>query len=487
MIHFNSSSDEEDEDNDYKTPLKVMEADVHHIDQSMVKKTEIKETVTTQRPRNIVGNVYFDFRDAQYKQFHSNLPIDPSYGIYHEGMDQCLYYATNRTWKSLPMTSFSPHIPFVTYKSGPMLQPDWDDIRSSLMTPPPSVRARKAQPPKSAFRPIKPSKPPILSIDVQPGEEDLWIENAPHENPQVDADYQYARHLQNWEFAQARSQGQQTELAPNRSNVKQETQEAGVAQPRRVFDQRPKPQRPPPKKHVWVESPEVYREPPQRVLPRNPTAQTEMYDQVIRNQNNRSRTRHQQTNFSPPLQTFRQHDPPPRRQKQWTSTPRDQNFSPCQLGFRQSFNQSMHQSLVSILSSQAKVQRETAQALTKIADLQHGKANEAFLADLPQFRGEPEQCLDWVLKVEKIACLTGRHAQELALFKSDGPVYKLLSGLSPRDSWDKWKQALGENFSNLHTKERASCLLKNIEQESGQSMQEFIYLFTKLLNFIESK
>ena len=64
-------------------------------------------------------------------------------------------------------------------------------------------------------------------------------------------------------------------------------------------------------------------------------------------------------------------------------------------------------SLVTLLDTHRRVQQETTQALSKIIELQDTKANDVYVNDLPKFSGEPQQFLDWILKVEKIAQLTG--------------------------------------------------------------------------------
>ena len=111
----------------------------------------------------------------------------------------------------------------------------------------------------------------------------------------------------------------------------------------------------------------------------------------------------------------------------------------------------MNNSLLNILDTQCKVQQETTQALSTIIPLQDTRTNDAFLTDLPTFNGNPEEFLDWILKIEKVAALTGRSERELVTAKADGAVFKCLNKIKPSISWEDCKKILHENFSNLHS------------------------------------
>ena len=47
------------------------------------------------------------------------------------------------------------------------------------------------------------------------------------------------------------------------------------------------------------------------------------------------------------------------------------------------------------------------QALEKLISLQDTSTNDMFLSDLPTYTGDPKLFLDWILKFEKVAQLTG--------------------------------------------------------------------------------
>ena len=86
----------------------------------------------------------------------------------------------------------------------------------------------------------------------------------------------------------------------------------------------------------------------------------------------------------------------------WTSTPRD-GFSHRNVNFNVTNDTTLINSLVTLLDNHHRVQQDTTQALSKIIELQDAKTNDVYVNDLPKFSGEPQQFLDWILKVEKIA------------------------------------------------------------------------------------
>ena len=144
----------------------------------------------------------------------------------------------------------------------------------------------------------------------------------------------------------------------------------------------------------------------------------------------------------------------------------------------------MNNSLLNILDTQCKVQQETTQALSTIIRLQDTRANDAFLTDLPTFCGNPEEFLDWILKVEKVAALTGRSEIELATAKADGAVFKCLNKMKPSTNWEDCKKILRENFSNLQSKTHAQSYLINRAQRSNETLQEYVHLFAELAKTI---
>ena len=119
----------------------------------------------------------------------------------------------------------------------------------------------------------------------------------------------------------------------------------------------------------------------------------------------------------------------------------------------------MNNSLVTLLDNQCRIQQDTTHALSKIIELQDTKSNDVYINDLPKFSGEPQQFLDWILKVEKIARLTRQSYRELAEAKSEGAVFMCLCNISSNASWDDCKLILQENFSNLQTKQHISSYL----------------------------
>ena len=84
--------------------------------------------------------------------------------------------------------------------------------------------------------------------------------------------------------------------------------------------------------------------------------------------------------------------------------------------------------------------------------LQDTRANDMFLSDLPTYTGDPKLFLDWILKIEKVAQLTGRSERDLAAAKAEGAVFKCLCNIPRTVSWESCKKILRENFSNLQTK-----------------------------------
>ncbi len=57
------------------------------------------------------------------------------------------------------------------------------------------------------------------------------------------------------------------------------------------------------------------------------------------------------------------------------------------------------------------------------------QGNDMFLNDLPTFSGDEKKFLNWILKIEKVAKLTGRSERDLATAKSEGVVFKCLSNI----------------------------------------------------------
>ena len=94
-----------------------------------------------QRPKNLLGEVYFDFCNGQYKLL-----------LYHEGQDQCYYFGRNQTWKSAMLADLPNSTAYYMYKSGPLQQPNWPEMSHSLMTPSPA-----ASPPLSPHVSFPPS------------------------------------------------------------------------------------------------------------------------------------------------------------------------------------------------------------------------------------------------------------------------------------------------------------------------------------------
>ena len=86
----------------------------------------------------------------------------------------------------------------------------------------------------------------------------------------------------------------------------------------------------------------------------------------------------------------------------WTSTPRD-GLSHRNVNFNVTNDTTLNNSLVTLLDNHCRVQQDTTQVLSKIIELQDTKANDVYVNDLPKFSGEPQQFLDWILKVNKIA------------------------------------------------------------------------------------
>ena len=105
-----------------------------------------------QRPKNLLGEVYFDFRNGQYKLLHSHESINPLSVIYHESQDQCYYFGRNQTWKSAMLADLPDSTAYYMYKSGPLQQPNWPEMSHSLMTPSPT-----ASPPLSPHVSFPPS------------------------------------------------------------------------------------------------------------------------------------------------------------------------------------------------------------------------------------------------------------------------------------------------------------------------------------------
>ena len=100
------------------------------------------------------------------------------------------------------------------------------------------------------------------------------------------------------------------------------------------------------------------------------------------------------------------------------------------------------------------------------------------------YTGGPKQFLDWILKVEKVAQLTGRPEWDLATARADDAVFKCLSNIPKTMSWEECKRILRENFLNLQTKTHASVHLMAKAQRPDESLQEYIYQFSELVKMV---
>ena len=68
-------------DNDYMIPQRQPQLQGSH---------DSPNYQSQQRPKNLLGEVYFDFHNRQYKLLHSHESINPLSVIYHEGQDRLL-------------------------------------------------------------------------------------------------------------------------------------------------------------------------------------------------------------------------------------------------------------------------------------------------------------------------------------------------------------------------------------------------------------
>ena len=112
-----------------------------------VYQTPLKQEM--QRPA-VIGEVYFDFRDNQYKLIQTKHPIGPDTGLYHSGRDKCFYFATDNQWRMTDRARFPFGTKFVEYKTGELAIPQWDMRGGSILTPPPE------HPLQTAFQPVHP-------------------------------------------------------------------------------------------------------------------------------------------------------------------------------------------------------------------------------------------------------------------------------------------------------------------------------------------
>jgi len=526
------------------------------------------ERITSQRPMNVIGEAYFDFRENQYRLLPTKETIGPDVGLYHSGRDKCYYFSTKNQWKVEDRASFPSSTKFFEYRTGELEVPKWDMRMGSILSPP------LVQPPQVAFQPVHPPpqfqpdipvnvnvvarptpqhttfrppaseiqpdfqapayQPPTYSnptpyIQVQSKPKQLWAniehqpspaypapfdhrvqpievnqQHVPTQQPQpfqphtrqdqIETDRQLALHLQ--EVERARTEKQQCQCCGGVGHIQSECP---------TYLRQVQVQHPPPSQPIQAQvQTQANNQVVDRQTQRNPAFQTEQEElppppPELNYPERQSRPRSRfppQTKPKPRNNYWSENNPRfgqnredrnqrsfrnSNRANPWTSTPYHQSSAS---GFPET---SFNNSLLNLLESQQKIQQDTTQTLAKMMEITVTKANDSFIQDLGIFTGDPREFLDWILKVEKIAKLTGRHPRELAIAKSEGAVYKCLTNIPQHHSWEECKRVLRENFSDLQTKQHAGMKLMNRAQRQDETLQEFIYQFAELVRLVSGE
>lgn len=459
-----------------------------------------------ERPDVFLGEIDFDPRTKNYKFRHSSEMIGPEVAIYVEPEDKCYYYSTEGKFKSVLRDDLPDHTSYALLRSGPLISPNWGTMCASLMTPQPKMQPPPVSFPPSAFRPVNLPMPtpthPTLQYDTQPYPTNMQTfaplpETMPM-YPQTPPNVNYANFMQqrqqelmDRQFAQ---QLQDLEIQ-NQPQMQGHSAAAPVVAP-------PNPRTaapvvvPSPNQNQPLGDMSMHLPPQQNRNPRRsfemhaPPAQNDAYNRIIDEANRFHGGRHnkstpfrqRQTHFNT-RQQKPQVSPKPvwsvPKHKHFTSTPRYQNNS-----FRGDPNET---SILQVLESQRRCQENTTQALERIVDIHSSRANDMFLADVPMFSGEPAQLNDWLLKVEKVAKLTGRSERTIASAKSDGTVFRVLRDAEPHISWERCKNLLRECFSDCPTKVHAAVKLTRQNQQPDESLRDFIYRYSDMVKVLEKK
>ena len=79
-------------------------------------------------------------------------------------------------------------------------------------------------------------------------------------------------------------------------------------------------------------------------------------------------------------------------------------------------------------------------------DMSKGHENEQFICNIQMFNGKNIDFDEWIAQIEKVSNLTSKPEYVLALAKSSGTPYKMISQTPSNTAWSELKRKLQEVY-----------------------------------------
>ena len=107
--------------------------------------------------------------------------------------------------------------------------------------------------------------------------------------------------------------------------------------------------------------------------------------------------------------------------------------------------------------------------------------NEEFICDIPMFNGKKTiDFHEWIVQIEKVSNLSGKPQYNLALAKSSGIPYKMISQTPSNTAWSKLKNRLQEVYSLVATDVHVATDLLLRKQHTDELLQDYIAFWTEM-------
>ena len=105
--------------------------------------------------------------------------------------------------------------------------------------------------------------------------------------------------------------------------------------------------------------------------------------------------------------------------------------------------------------------------------------NEQFICDIPMFNGKNIDFGEWIAQIDKVSKLTGKPEYVLALAKSSGTPYKMISHTPSNTVWSDLKRRLQEVYDFVVTAVHAATDLLR-KQHVDDSLKDYIAYWTEM-------
>ena len=158
-----------------------------------------------------------------------------------------------------------------------------------------------------------------------------------------------------------------------------------------------------------------------------------------------------------------------------------QRPNPAPIDFNQSIVE-LFQCQIELTPSTQCLHQQTTYALQNIIRSSNSQENQYFIKDILIFKAkDPQSFDDWLEQIEKVAELTNKDLYKLALAKSQGSFDRKISSFLHSMAWNKIKERLCYHFGSVATKQHATSMLINQQQEPSETLQEYVHRFSDLL------